>query len=79
MRTVLIQAGGVGSRIRAEIPKQFVEVKGKPIIAYTLEKFQKNVLVDDIHIACLDTWHEEMMLICKKYCISKLKGISEGE
>lgn len=37
----LILAGGVGSRAGEKIPKQFVEVDGKPVIIYTLEKFSK--------------------------------------
>lgn len=39
---VILLAGGSGKRMQAEIPKQFIEVKGKPIIVYTLEKFQEN-------------------------------------
>lgn len=78
MRVVLIQAGGIGVRIGTEIPKQFIEVNGKPIIVYTLEKFQNNTLVDEIYIACLDIWCEKLMTICKEYGISKLKSISKG-
>ena len=39
---VILLAGGVGKRIKSELPKQFIEVKGKPIIAYSLENFQRN-------------------------------------
>lgn len=36
----LIFAGGVGSRMQSkEIPKQFLEVDGKPIIIHTIEPF----------------------------------------
>lgn len=41
MITAMILAGGVGSRVGAERPKQFVEVCGKPILAYTIEIYQK--------------------------------------
>ena len=39
---VIILAGGVGSRTGLDRPKQFVEVLGRPILAYTCDIFQKN-------------------------------------
>ena len=45
MNYVIIIAGGVGSRLGARVPKQFVKVLGKPIIAYTLEHFQNHLAV----------------------------------
>ena len=39
--SALIVAGGVGSRMERDIPKQFIEVLGKPIIAYTIDAFEK--------------------------------------
>ena len=38
----LILAGGIGTRIGAGIPKQFIKVLGKPILAYTLDVFQED-------------------------------------
>lgn len=38
---VLIVAGGSGSRMGAEIPKQFMELLGKPVLMHTLEVFHK--------------------------------------
>ena len=38
----IIIAGGVGNRLGAPVPKQFVEVLGKPVIAYTMEHFQNH-------------------------------------
>ena len=46
MNYVIIIAGGVGSRLGAKVPKQFVEELGKPIIAYTMEHFQHQTLYD---------------------------------
>ncbi|MFO0321793.1 MAG: 2-C-methyl-D-erythritol 4-phosphate cytidylyltransferase [Bacteroidota bacterium] len=36
---IIIVAGGVGTRMQSQLPKQFIEVKGKPIIIHTIEKF----------------------------------------
>ena len=38
-RGVIIVAGGTGQRMGSEIPKQFLELNGKPVIAHALEKF----------------------------------------
>ena len=40
MVIALILAGGSGTRMGATIPKQFIEVNRKPILAYTLEIFE---------------------------------------
>lgn len=37
MNTAIILAGGVGSRVGANVPKQFIEVNGKPVLVYTIE------------------------------------------
>lgn len=44
----IIVAAGKGERISGNIPKQFVQIKKKPILAYTVEKFEKCELVDEI-------------------------------
>ena len=46
MNVGVILAGGTGARVGAGIPKQFINVQGKPILAYTLEIFQKNGNID---------------------------------
>ncbi len=46
MNSVIIVAGGSGNRFKSEIPKQFVELEGKPILMHSINafyKFQKNM------------------------------------
>ena len=38
-RYVLIVAGGSGERMKSDIPKQFIEINGKPLLMHTLEVF----------------------------------------
>jgi 2-C-methyl-D-erythritol 4-phosphate cytidylyltransferase len=38
-KIVIIVAGGKGERMQADIPKQFLEIKGKPILMHTIEVF----------------------------------------
>ena len=48
MISAIILAGGKGKRMRLAISKQFIDIKGKPIIYYTLKKFSENKKIDNI-------------------------------
>ena len=74
----VILAGGVGSRMGAEIPKQYLEMKGKPVLAYSLTAFQNSV-VDEIFVVC-DPVYEDMVRseIVEKYGIGKFAGFAES-
>lgn len=78
MNIAIIIAGGVGSRMGKDIPKQFIEVKGKPVLAYTLEGFQKHPLIDAIEVVCIDGWEDDVWAYVEKYGITKLKWITKG-
>lgn len=78
MNIALILAGGIGTRMGAAIPKQFIEVNNKPIIVYTLENFQKNNNIDRIIIVSHKEWINKVESLVKKYKISKTLEIIEG-
>lgn len=78
MNYVIIIAGGVGSRLGANVPKQFVEVLGKPIIAYTMEHFQNHPEIDAIELVCVDGYQDHLKDIAEKYGITKLLKIVKG-
>lgn len=78
MNYVIIIAGGVGSRLGASVPKQFVEVLGKPIIAYTMEHFQNHPEVDAIELVCVEGYQDHLKSITDNYGITKLLKIVKG-
>lgn len=78
MNYVIIIAGGVGSRLGAPVPKQFVEVLGKPVIAYTMEHFQNHPEIDAIELVCVDGYQDHLKAITEKYGITKLLKIVKG-
>ena len=78
MNIAVVLAGGTGSRVGANIPKQFIEVMGKPILAYALENFQRNPEIDAVEIVCHKDWVEEIKAICEKYGITKLRWLTLG-
>lgn len=78
MNVAIIIAGGVGSRMGNAIPKQFINVDGKPVLAYTCESFQKHQLIDKIEIVCIKGWEDTVWEYKKKYGIDKLEWIVQG-
>ena len=78
MITAMILAGGSGSRVGAGRPKQFVEILGKPVLAYTIELYQKNPQVDAIEIVCHADWIHYLETIIENYRLSKVKWITHG-
>ena len=78
MNIAVIIAGGVGSRMGQDLPKQFNNVYDKPVLIYTLESFQKHPQVDAIELVCIDGWHEIVWAYAKQFNITKLKWIVSG-
>ena len=61
MIIALVLAGGTGTRLGADIPKQYIEVCDKPIIIYCLEQLTKNRNIDAIQIVADSCWHEKIL------------------
>lgn len=71
-------AGGVGNRVGAGIPKQFVEILGKPVIAYTMQKLQQCSDIDAIVLSCVDGFQAKLQKIADDNSITKVIKIVTG-
>lgn len=80
MNSVLIFAGGVGTRMKStnNTPKQFLKVDKKPIIIYTLEKFEACEDVDNIVVVCIESWIKRLNNYLEKYNIKKVSAVIPG-
>ena len=78
MNIAVILAGGVGSRVGADRPKQFIEILGKPVLAYTVEKFDNHPDIDAIEIVCVKSHIDYLREMVKEYGFKKVKWITEG-
>ena len=78
MNVAIIIAGGTGSRMGQDIPKQFINVYDKPVLIYTLEGFQKHPEIDAIEVVCIDGWHDILWAYAKQFNITKLKWVISG-
>jgi 2-C-methyl-D-erythritol 4-phosphate cytidylyltransferase len=77
---VIILAGGKSTRNMQNIPNQFINVLGKPVIVYCMEAYQRHPAVDDIYVVCLKDWESILEAYSKQYNIDKLRGvITAGE
>ncbi|MGN1133460.1 MAG: 2-C-methyl-D-erythritol 4-phosphate cytidylyltransferase [Oscillospiraceae bacterium] len=68
-----IVAGGTGTRMGANIPKQFLELCGKPIIIHTIEKFAAIKKIDRIYIGVHSDWTDYLYELINKYHLNKDK------
>ena len=84
MNIAVILAGGVGNRVGAvsdtgeHIPKQFVKVLGKPVLAYTIEAFQHHSQIDAIEVVCIQSYMNYVSEMIAEYRLTKVKWITEG-
>lgn len=64
----LILAGGVGARMgNAEKPKQYMELGGRPVIIYTIEKFVICPEFEKVIVLCPESWVRYTEDLVKKY------------
>lgn len=82
MNIAVILAGGSGTRLGGDIPKQYIEVDGKPVIGYCLDTFFAHPSVDAVQIVADDAWREyilnyiESAKKIEKKSLAKWKGFS---
>lgn len=74
----IIFAGGSGARMGSGLPKQFIEVNGKPIIIHTLDIFEEHPSIDRIYIACKEDYITKLQKYVQKFFVSKVAGIVAG-
>ena len=79
MTTAIVLAAGRGTRMGTDIPKQFLEIGGVPMIAVSLKVFEESSVIDEILLVTsrdyMDYCREE---IVEKYGFRKVKAVIEG-
>lgn len=79
MNIAVIFAGGVGSRMNgAKVPKQFLRLGGRPIIAHTMKRFEEAESIEGVFVVCVEPWIEELKRIVANESIKKVKAIVPG-
>lgn len=78
MNIGIIFAGGKGTRMGSEIPKQFLEINGKPILVHTLEIFQYHKEIDKIYISTLKEYISYVEKLIDIYNLNKVSAVIAG-
>lgn len=79
MNIAIIFAGGTGQRMTSStLPKQFMKHRNKPILVYTLEKFQAHEKIEGIIIVMLEAWIGHTENLVQNYGLTKVKAIIPG-
>lgn len=78
MNIGIILAGGSGTRMGSDTPKQFIDIYGKPLIIHTIEAFDINQDIDYIAVICKKEFQEDLKIWIRQYGISKVKWIVDG-
>ena len=76
--TAIILSAGTGSRMKSNMPKQYMELLGQPVIYYSIKAFEDSP-VDEIVIVCSADYIEYFRhSIIEKYGFKKVKAIVQG-
>ncbi|WP_434810423.1 IspD/TarI family cytidylyltransferase [Microbacterium sp. bgisy189] len=79
MNIALIFAGGIGSRMSSEnLPKQFLEIHGTPLIVHTIQHFQDHPEIDRVAVAILPAWRDRFAHLVSRYELTKVNWIVDG-
>ena len=77
MNVAIILAGGTGTRAGLEVPKQYYELNGKPVISYCLHTFLIHEKIDEVQIVADRMWHGYIMQhLFVLPCNEKFRGFS---
>src|SRR3954447_19817623 len=79
MRCVaVVLAGGTGTRVGLDLPKQLIKIAGKPIIEHTIAAMQASPLVDEILVMMAPGYLDEVRAIVRQGGYDKVTQILEG-
>jgi len=78
MNVAVLLAGGIGKRLGAGKPKQFVELCGRPMILYAMEIYERSPLIDALEVVCVKDYIDYVWELAKENNITKLKWVCEG-
>lgn len=75
---MIIVAGGSGTRMKSAVPKQFLELQGKPVLMHTIEKFYTAIEGIVIIVVLARVQQEEWKALCSKYDFTPVHQLADG-
>lgn len=78
MNIAILLSGGTGMRVGTEIPKQYIEVGGRPIFSYSLRQVACHELIDAVQIVAASMWRKKIAArLCEDDPGRKFRGFTE--
>lgn len=74
----IVLAAGQGKRMNSKVAKQFLELKGKPLVCYSLDAFEQSILIDEIILVTNSSALDLCRNIVETYHYKKVKKIIAG-
>ena len=71
MNIALLLSGGTGTRLGSDIPKQYLEAAGRPVISFSLERLSRHNEIDVIWIVADPVWQERIIKWLPQYDTNK--------
>lgn len=78
MNIAIVFAGGSGVRMGAAVPKQFLPLDGKPVLAHTLALFEEHPRIDRIRVVAAKEYIGTVEALCRTYHIGKCASVTAG-
>ncbi len=75
---IIIVAGGSGVRMNSSVPKQFMELQGKPIIMHSIQKFVDAIPQISIVLVLSTNHQQQWITLCKKHNFNYKYQLAEG-
>ena len=77
MRNIaVVLSGGTGARMGTELPKQYMELAGKPVLVHTLEQVQRCEALDGILVTAGPEWREQILQWKEEFALTKLLTVA---
>lgn len=74
----IIVGGGSGSRMKSNIPKQFMLLKGKPVLMHTIEAFHSSKFNPEIIVVLNADFHQYWKDLCREYHFTSSHQLVSG-
>jgi 2-C-methyl-D-erythritol 4-phosphate cytidylyltransferase len=74
----IIVAGGSGSRMQSAVPKQFLPLKGKPVLMHTIEAFYRSIVKPQIIVVLHPSYHADWAKLCADHLFDIPHQLADG-
>ncbi len=78
MNVAVVLAGGIGSRVGGDVPKQFLELEGRAVIEYSVDAFEQSEGIDEIALVIHPDWMDHMRVILRRNPWRKVRRLLPG-